>query len=137
VPDTISHSLALSAPPDDVNAVHELLERVWTASAEVPDLDRFSFETALIELASNVLRHAGGGGGISCRLAVTVHGDRLEATLTDTGEPGDIEIAACDLPDDLAESGRGIPLIRALVDVVEYDREADANRWFIARSLTR
>ena len=137
MPDTVSHSLALSTPPDDVNAVHELLERVWGSSAGVSDLDRFSFETALIELASNVIRHADGGEGVSCRLAVTVHGDRLEATLMDTGEPGDIRLSDADLPDDLSESGRGIPLIRASVEVVEYDREADANRWFISRSLVR
>jgi len=42
-----------------------------------------------------------------------------------------------DLPDDLSESGRGIPIIKALVDVVEYGREADANRWYISRSLVR
>jgi serine/threonine-protein kinase RsbW len=137
VADRTTHSLALSTPPDDVNAVHDLLEQVWAASADVPDLDRFSFETALIELASNVIRHADGGSGVSCRLAVTVRGDRLEATLTDSGEPGDIELSAADLPDDLSESGRGIPIIKALVDVVEYGREADANRWYISRSLGR
>jgi serine/threonine-protein kinase RsbW len=137
VPDTTSHSLALSTPPDDVNAVHDLLEQVWSSSGGVSDLDRFSFETALIELASNVIRHADAGGGVTCRLAVTVHGDVLEATLTDSGEPGDIELAERHLPDDLAESGRGIPLIKALVDVVEYGREADLNRWYISRSLDR
>jgi serine/threonine-protein kinase RsbW len=117
--------------------VHDLLERVWSSSAEIPDLDRFSFETALIELASNVIRHADGGGGVTCRLAVTVHGDVLEATLTDSGQPGDIELADRDLPDELSESGRGIPLVKALVDVVEYGREADLNRWYISRSLGR
>jgi serine/threonine-protein kinase RsbW len=84
-----------------------------------------------------VIRHADGGSGVSCRLAVSVRGDALEATLMDTGEPGDIQLADAGLPDDMSESGRGIPLIKALVDVVEYGREADANRWYISRSLGR
>ena len=135
MPEPVAHTLAWSAPPDDVNAVHDLLERVWTENEAVSDLDRFSFETALIELASNAIGHADAGGGISCRLRITVSGDRIEATLTDTGEAGDIELSDSDLPDELAESGRGIPLIRALVDVVEYTRETGANRWYIRRAL--
>lgn len=137
MPEPVTHRLALSTPPDDVNAVHALLERVWTSSEEVSDLDRFSFETALIELASNVIRHADSGSGVSCTLDVSVRGDVLEATLRDTGEPGDIRLVDAALPDDLSESGRGIPLIKALVDVVEYGREAEANRWYISRSLSR
>jgi serine/threonine-protein kinase RsbW len=131
----VSHALLVSSPPDDVDTVHDLLDDVWAGHGAVRLRDRMSFETAIIELASNVLRHADSGSGITCRLDIVVRPDRLEATLTDSGEPGDIQLAGRELPDELAESGRGIPLVQALVDVVEYDRGGELNRWYIARTL--
>lgn len=130
-------TLDLAAPPDDVNSVHGLLETVWSEHEHVGDIDRISFETALIELASNVIRHGDGGCGIRCSVTVTVSENRLEARLIDDGEPGEIELAGRPLPEDFAESGRGIPLITALVDVVRYERSADSNHWYLARTLAR
>lgn len=129
--------LALSSPPDDVDSVHALLEEVWAEHGDVPDLDRMAFETALIELASNVLGHAGGGQGISCTLAVTVTDSSIEANLEDTGEPGTIVLSAVELPEDFAESGRGLPIIQALVDELSYSRDDGLNRWHIARKRDR
>ncbi len=130
-------TIDLAAPPDDVNSVHDHLESVWDRHPEVGELDRISFETALIELVSNVIRHGNGGFGIRCSVTVTVTLDRIQAQLVDDGEPGDIQLTGRGLPDDLAESGRGNPLITALVDVVRYERSAGRNAWHLARTLTR
>jgi len=129
-------TIDLAAPPDDVNSVHDHLQSVWDGHADVGELDRISFETALIELAANVIRHGDAGGGVTCSLTVNVTGDRIEAHLTDSGQAGDIRLTPA-LPDELAESGRGIPLITALVDVVRYERQGDANRWYLARRRSR
>jgi serine/threonine-protein kinase RsbW len=134
--DTTQHSLRMSSPPDDVDTVHDLLETVWS---DVPDIgmkDRLSFETALIELASNVMRHADPGSGVLCTLTIETFPDRIEATLSDSGEPGDVQLADRSMPEALAESGRGIPLIQALVDELRYDRADGLNRWYITRQLT-
>jgi serine/threonine-protein kinase RsbW len=133
--ETHQHTLKMSSPPDDVDTVHDLLETVWTDSPAIELEDRFSFETALIELASNVMRHAHDGSGVSCVLTIETFPDRIEATLSDTGEPGEVHLAERDMPDVLAESGRGIPLIQALVDELRYDRTDGLNRWYITRSL--
>lgn len=130
-------TMGLAAPPDDVNDVHALLETVWRENEQVGSIDRISFETALIELASNVIRHGDAGDGITCSVTVTVSADRIEGLLIDSGEPGDIDLDASMLPDDLAESGRGIPLIMALVDVVRYERVPEGNRWYLCRKLDR
>jgi serine/threonine-protein kinase RsbW len=131
-------TLDLAAPPDDVDSVHGLLESVWGEHEHVSSVDRISFETALIELSSNVIRHGDGGSGIRCSLTVSVSGDRIEARLIDSGVPGRIELDQRRLPDDdFAESGRGIPLITALVDVVHYERCDGANHWYLARTLAR
>jgi len=133
--DAMQHTLRMSSPPDDVDTVHDLLETVWS---DVPDIgmqDRLSFETALIELASNVMRHADPGSGVMCTLTIETFPDRIEATLSDTGEPGDVQLAERSMPDALAESGRGIPLIQALVDELRYDRADGLNHWYITRQL--
>ena len=136
MPELVCESVLLVAPPDDLNQVHELLLDVWRQAPEVPETDRVCFETALIELAANVLRHAAGYDGVTCRLSVDVTATAIEATLSDTGEPGHIDLALRPMPDTHAESGRGIPLIHALVDEVHYTRADDRNHWRIARRLT-
>ena len=40
------------------------------------------------------------------------------------------------MPEELAESGRGIALIQALVDELEYVRSGSSNHWRISRSRT-
>ena len=134
--DNMQHTLRMSSPPDDVDTVHDLLETVWTDDPNIGMEDRLSFETALIELASNVMRHADPGSGVLCTLTIETFPDRIEATLSDTGEPGDVQLADRSMPDALAESGRGIPLIQALVDELRYDRTDGLNRWYITRQRT-
>jgi len=128
-----THALRLTSPPDDVNRVHVFLEEIWEVSSVEP-MDRFRFETALIELASNVLRHAAGGQLINCTMTIKVSNGDLAAELIDDGQAGDIELDTA-MPDEFAESGRGIPLIRALVDTVDYSRCEGSNRWIIAKRL--
>lgn len=134
--DATQHTLHMSSPPDDVNTVHDLLENVWSDLPDVGLEDRLSFETALIELASNVMRHADPGSGVLCTLTIETFSDRIEATLSDTGEPGHVQLADRSMPGALAESGRGIPLIQALVDELRYDRTDGLNHWYITRQLT-
>ena len=133
--DSKIHTVSMSSPPDDVDTVHSLLEDVWRSGTHVSVIDRISFETALIELVSNVIRHADSGSGITCTLSIEVSTDHIEANLRDTGEPGDVELIGRAMPEDLAESGRGIPLIQALVDELTYEREGNLNRWSLRRKI--
>lgn len=135
MPELVCESVLLVAPPDDLNQVHELLLDVWRQAPEVPETDRVCFETALIELAANVIRHAGRGAGVRCRLSVEVRPTEVVAEIVDTGAPGEVDLAPRPMPGESAESGRGIPMIQALVDEVHYGREDEHNRWWIARRL--
>lgn len=136
MPEPIRHTMRMATPPGDVNTVHDMLEQVWADVPEIGAEDRLKFEIALIELASNVMRHADAGTGIVCALVIQTLPDRITATLSDSGEPGDVMLVGRTLPEDvLAESGRGIPLIQALVDELRYDSEDGFNHWHISRTL--
>jgi serine/threonine-protein kinase RsbW len=135
--DGMQFTISMSAPPDDVDTVHALLETVWPNASAVSAIDRVSFETALIELTGNVIQHADAGSGVTCTLTVEIFDDRIEARLSDSGEPGFVHLASRTMPDDLAESGRGMALIEALVDELHYDRYDSANHWRISRNLKR
>ena len=132
-----SHTLLIDTPPDTLDSVHNLLQVIWDKSPEVDLQDRIRFETALIELASNIFRHADSGSGVSCSLSVHISSDKIEASLRDTGLPGDIEIVNVEMPDVLAESGRGLALINALVDEFTYERIDDHNVWHITKRTSQ
>ena len=127
-------NLVFSSPPDDVDAVHDFLETVWAANPEVSEYDRMAFETALIELAANVIQHAAGEGGVTCVLTVNADEHGLSASLADTADAGGIVLMARSMPDELAESGRGIALIQALVDDLRYERIDERNVWSISKA---
>lgn len=133
---TASFVVEISAPPHDVDAIQNMLQDAWSTLPVLSDGDRMRFELALVELASNVIRHADDGSGVTCTLRIDSLGDRIEATLVDNGKPGSVRISAVEMPDELSESGRGIPLIRALVDDLEYGRHDGMNRWHIMRRLS-
>jgi serine/threonine-protein kinase RsbW len=130
------YTITIATPNDDIDVVHDLLEDVWAKSPSVSATDRLSFATALIELSSNVIRHADDGSGLQCVLTVGVSDARIEARLTDTGVASNVDLVGRAMPEELAESGRGIALINALVDEIEYVRSGSINHWRISRSRT-
>lgn len=130
-------SIDLTAPPDTIDAVHELLVEVWDGAAHIQPGDRYRFELALVELATNVFKHADPDQLLRCSIVVEAGDDRLAGTIYDSGPPVDIDLSGRAMPDALEESGRGIPLIHLLVDTLSYDRVDDRNRWRIERSARR
>ena len=131
---TGAHRVELDCPPDDVTAVHEFLARVWQAEPSVSAEDRMALELALVELASNVIEHAGRGRQLACRVDLSCSSDGYAAVVSDDGAPAGVDPAAAELPDDLAESGRGLALVKMVVDDLRYDRVGERNRWTLQRA---
>ncbi|MBF4615729.1 ATP-binding protein [Curtobacterium sp. VKM Ac-1376] len=125
--------LALACPPDDVTAVHEFLAGVWEHEPTVSAEDRMALELAIVELTSNVIEHGSRPSGISCELRLEIGDERFQALLSDDGVAATVDTEAAGLPDDLAESGRGLALVRMVVDDLRYERVADRNRWTVRR----
>ncbi len=122
-----------SSPPSDVDTVHDFLDGVWREKPDIDDTDRMAFETALIELASNVIQHADPGNGVTCVLTVRAEDEHLRAELSDTADVGGLKLVGVEMPPNLAESGRGIPFIQLLVDDLSYERVDGRNVWSIAK----
>lgn len=123
-----------AALPEVLESVHELLERTWAAHPDVTPADRMCVETAVVEVAANIVEHA---GGAELGLEVEVCADRVQALFCDGGAAFDGDLGTAGLPDDeFSERGRGLALINALVDEVGYERAGDTNRWRLVRLRT-
>lgn len=123
------------AVPASIDQLHELLERVAAEHPEVAAADLMLFETAVIELAGNIVEHGRPEGEVTFDFTLDVHPDRLEALLRDTGYPlpegSDPDGAT--MPDAWAEDGRGLALAGAALDELAYEREPEANAWRLVR----
>ena len=129
----MTEPLTLRCPPDDIDTVQDYIQRVWSASPDLDSMDRLKFETALVELAANVIQHSNGGHGVVGTLSIAVDADRIRGSLADTSAPSEVDLEDREMPGELAESGRGIAFIQRLVDVFHYERRHGENLWMIEK----
>ncbi|KUM33306.1 ATP-binding protein [Arthrobacter sp. EPSL27] len=126
-----------AARPQAIEDVHAELDSLWDAASFVPDMDRMTFATAVIEAASNVVQHAVPESTEPVELGVdiSVTPARLEARVSAFGAvcPDPIDTDPV-MPGGEAESGRGLALIRALVTTVTFKRQDGTNTWILSKS---
>lgn len=130
--------LETTASSASLDEVHALFAQLWADADDVQLPDRIAFETAVSEVAANIVEHAARGEAVAMRLVLRAPEDRVEAHLEDLGYP--YEPAASPLPagaDPLAEHGRGLIIARALTDELVYERDGAVNRWFLLRRRQR
>lgn len=129
-------TVLLLVPPNDVDEVHDSVDDLWQWNADLGARERIRFETALVELAANVIEHAGEGERLLCELTLRRTATALEAVLSDSGAEVQVRFrATMPDPEELAESGRGIALIELMMDDFSYERDADGNRWRLVMRL--
>ncbi|HEX9086413.1 MAG TPA: ATP-binding protein [Arthrobacter sp.] len=130
-------TLRQAALPEVIEAVHAELDALWDDASFVPDMDRMTFATAVIEAASNVVQHAvpESTNPVELGVDISVTPIRLEARVSAFGAtcPDPIDTDAA-MPDGEAESGRGLALIRALVTTVTFKRQDGTNTWILSKS---
>jgi serine/threonine-protein kinase RsbW len=115
--------------------LHDLLDRVRAEHAELAAGDLAMLETALIEIAGNVVEHGTPPGGIRYEFTLDVGDDGLRGRLVDSGDEVVLEEAESGEPGEMAESGRGLLLARAVLTELRYERQLDRNVWFLTRLL--
>ena len=130
-------SLRQAALPAAIEDVHNELDKLWEDASFVPDMDRMTFATAVIEAASNVVQHAVPESAVPVELGVdiSVSAAQLRARVSafHAASPGPLGSDAS-MPDGEAESGRGLALIRALVTTVTFKRQNGTNIWVLSKS---
>ncbi len=121
------------AVPASIDELHSLLARAGAENPDVSAADLMMFETAVIEIAANVVEHGRPSGEVSYCFRLHVLDDRLEACLSDSGEePCDMPVTA-ELPHEMSERGRGLALAEAALDQLVYQRCEDRNVWRMVR----
>ena len=123
----------------DVPATVESLDTVqdrfaaWWDDLGIDDVRlRFALETAVAEIAANIVEHTlrtdqEAGRRYSVELAATEHA--VTAVLRDNGRPADVDLSAVTMADVDAESGRGLALAIAALDRLEHRHEDGHNVW--------
>jgi serine/threonine-protein kinase RsbW len=135
VPDRIS--LMARADPSILELVHAALGQLWNDHDELDEILRLKFETAVVEILGNIIEHAYrvdaelGPAGASRRfqLVLGVSDTKVMATFGDNGEPTSLDLSDPVMPDADAESGRGLPLAKAALDLLDYERVEGRNIW--------
>jgi serine/threonine-protein kinase RsbW len=131
----LAMSVEASTDPASLEKVHALLQRFWSRGPDVDEVWRMMFETAVAEIAANILEHSRRDRGARMlRLSLTAFGDRVEAWLQDDGLGVDVSLDT-PLPLESAQRGRGLALVKSMVDEFSYARSDDMNRWLIVKRL--
>ncbi|WP_203135602.1 ATP-binding protein [Microbacterium sp. JZ31] len=129
-----TYSLAGFAVPGELDHVHQLLERVGADHDGLDPMDLMLFETAVIEIANNVVEHGRPAGEVRWQFEVRVTDDAIVAELVDSGHEFEPHLQG-EMPSEDAEGGRGLLLAQAALDELEWSRTPAGNRWRMVRNL--
>lgn len=120
---TDSIQLCLPATLKYLNVLSGCIAAVLENEGDLPDRDglQYMVQLAAHELCANIVQYAYAGqpGQVTITLAVVAQPYRLEIGTRDAGE-GVFNPAAVPDPDPLAEQGRGLYLMRSLLDELYY-----------------
>jgi serine/threonine-protein kinase RsbW len=121
------------AVPESIELLHGLLAEARADHPALGEDDIAMIETAIIEIAGNVVQHAPPGLAVVYTFVLEVLGDRLVGVLTHSGPEVEVDDEPT-MPDDpLAESGRGLALAEAALDELRHEYTDDQNVWTLVR----
>ncbi|MBC7630991.1 ATP-binding protein [Aeromicrobium sp.] len=128
--------LTLVAPLSQaaLEEVHNLVAQLFDTVGVTEMLDRIRFETAVIEVAGNILEHSTRTDPPSDEprsFNIVLQGDAhaLTAEFRDDGKPVEIDFEQISMPADDAEEGRGLALALATVDEISHEHTDGLNIW--------
>ena len=128
---TGEYRLDTLAVPETLSLLHDLLDRVRVDHPDLERTDLALFETAVLEIANNVVEHGRPPGTIRYSFTLDVRDDELRGHLRDGGPP--LEDSERPMADTDSEDGRGLALARVALDDLVYERVGDHNEWTMVR----
>ncbi len=130
-----SYTVAGKVEVEGLELLHDLMAQVGRDHPEVEPVDLSMLETAVIEIAGNVVEHGTPPDGVRFEFQLEVTDGQLRAQLVDTGDPI-VPVPVLDAApgdDPLAESGRGFPIAFAVLSELRYERRGATNAWIMTR----
>ena len=122
----MSMKLEMAGGPGILDEVEGALDAFWSLPDEVPSRVRLEVGIAAIEIAANIVQHC---HALRVGMEIMARTNEVEVDFTDTGDPATIDLEATRMPDDLAETGRGLALAQAVLDRLAYFRDDVGNHW--------
>lgn len=113
-----------------IDQVQDLLSRA--SAAGVPPDAMMQFELAVVEVVGNAIKHAKpvGPDPVTLDCSVEARADVLIGTLREIGAAAfSLDLTAPPMPNEEAESGRGLALAGMLLSALDCRTEAGENRW--------
>lgn len=126
------YSLRGTATLDVLAEVHDLFEQVGDAA---PAQDLMLFETAVVEVIGNLIKHGRPPGEVPFDLRLVVSEEALVGLIDDWSSAGTPYLNS-EMPDADDTSGRGLPLVWALVDEFGVADAGDHHVWRLRRALS-
>lgn len=120
--------LRLRNEPTSTRMLRDAVDRI-ADRRRLSGEERFELKLAATEAVTNALR----GASHAVEVAISGRDDAVEIEVTDVGRFTPRPLAGRPLE---AESGRGIPLMLALVDEVEFLRTAEGTRVRMRKRIT-
>lgn len=115
-----------------VDEVLDTLDGLYTATGDVSDEDQTLFSLAVSEVATNIVTHSEADAEVTVTADLAVDEEELSAQFEDNADPADVPLEAATLPDELAESGRGLAIAKMALDELSHEVN-DGHVWQLMR----
>lgn len=123
------HLLETRTGHETLDEIQQTLDEFWSVRTGVPDVVRMHLSIAAAEVGANIIEHAHPGQSVSLKMELRLLANSMRITFTDDGLAANVDLGNLRLPDELAERSRGLPLARAVLSELSYERCGAANRW--------
>lgn len=120
--------LDTSVGPRTLDEIADALEQTWSDHLHVPGAVRMQMGIAAGEIGANIIEHAHSLRAVRLCMDVHVMPTEVRIEFLDDGQPCDVDVTAMQMPDEMAERGRGIALAKAVLALLEY-RRGEVNHW--------
>lgn len=117
--------LNTSATPEALEEFDRLLAKTWSENSHVPQVIQMQVGIAVGEIGANIIKHS---APARVRMEVKALPREVWVEFEDDGIPVDIDLSDIRLPEDMAETGRGLALAQAALARLSYRRDT-VNRW--------
>lgn len=115
--------------PDTLDDLQCCLDDFWLSCGNVPEDIRTQVATAVAEVGANIIEHAARGASVPMRMELQLLPGEVHIDFHDQGVAADIDLANPAMPSELAQRGRGLALVAAVMNRVSYVRDDTGNHW--------